>query len=68
MGEADSRVVKLNTDGSFCGSTGLVGCGGVVRDDAGRWVMGFSRSIGMTNSFAAKLWGLRGPSFMQQPH
>ena len=31
----------------------------MVRDDASRWVMGFSRSIGMTNSFAAELWGLR---------
>ena len=50
---------KLNTDGSYCGNTGLVGCGGVVRDDAGRWVIGFSRSIGMTNNVAAKLWGLR---------
>ena len=24
---------KLNTDGSYCGNTGLAGCGGVVRDD-----------------------------------
>ena len=31
----------------------------MIRDDAGRWVMGFSRSIGMTNSFAAELWSLR---------
>ena len=50
---------KLNTDGSCCGNTSLASCGGVIRDDAGRWVMGFSRSIGMTNSFAAELWGLR---------
>ena len=27
--------------------------------DAGRWVMGFSRRIGMTNSFDVELWGLR---------
>ena len=50
---------KLNTDGSYCGNTSLAGCGGVVRDDAGRWVIGFSRSIDMTNSFAVELWGLR---------
>ena len=50
---------KLNTDGSYCGNTSLAGCGGVVRDDAGRWVIGFSRSIDMTNSFAIELWGLR---------
>ena len=50
---------KLNTDGSCCGNTSLASCGGVIRDDAGRWVMGFSRSIGMTNNFATELWGLR---------
>ena len=50
---------KLNIDGFYCGNTSLAGCGGVIRDDAGRWVIGFSRSIGMTNSFAAELWGLR---------
>ena len=31
----------------------------MVRDDASRWVIGFSRSIGKTNNFAAELWGLR---------
>ena len=31
----------------------------MVRDDASRWVIGFSRSIGMTNSFVTELWGLR---------
>ena len=37
----------------------MAGCGGVVRDDTGMWLIGFSRSIGRTNSFAAELWGLR---------
>ena len=50
---------KLNTNGSYCGNTGLAGCGGVVRDDASRWVIGFCRSICRTNSFAIELWGLR---------
>ena len=50
---------KLNIDGSYCGNTSLAGCGGVVRDDAGRWVIAFSRSIGRTNSFATELWSLR---------
>ena len=35
------------------------GCGGVVRDEHGNWVAGFTRHIGATNSFAAELWGLR---------
>lgn len=51
--------MKLNSDGCAAGSPGLAGCGGVVRDSHGNWVTGFSRHIGITNSFVAELWGLR---------
>ena len=51
--------IKLNSDGCAAGSPGLVGCGGVVRDSHGNWVTGFSRHIGITNSFVAEQWGLR---------
>ena len=50
---------KLNTDGASKGNPGLAGCGGVVRDENGRWIAGFSRRIGVTSSFEAELWGLR---------
>ena len=50
---------KLNTDGCATGSTGLVGCGGVVHDSHGEWISRFSRHIGTTNSFVDELWGLR---------
>ena len=50
---------KLNTDGAFNGDIGLAGCGGIVRDERGQWVNGFSKRIGLTNSFEAELWGLR---------
>ncbi|KAL0002947.1 hypothetical protein SO802_016728 [Lithocarpus litseifolius] len=50
---------KLNTDGSVLGSFGQAGCGGVVRDEQGNWIAGFTRHIGTTNCFAAELWGLR---------
>ena len=50
---------KLNTDGSILGSVRQVGCGGVVGDDHGNWIVGFTRNIGATDSFAAELWGLR---------
>ena len=33
---------KLNTDGSILGSTSLAGCGGIVRNNQGGWVVGFS--------------------------
>ena len=51
--------IKLNTDGCVAGSMGLAGCGGVVHDSHGEWISGFSRHIGITNSFMAELWGLR---------
>ena len=50
---------KLNTDGVASGNSGLVGCGGIVRDEHGGWLVGFSRQIGITTSFVAELWGLR---------
>ena len=50
---------KFNTDGAFNGDARLAGCGGIVRDERGQWVNGFSKRIGLTNSFEAELWGLR---------
>ena len=40
--------LKLNTDGSVEGGSGLACCGGVIRDANGQWVRGFSRRIGIT--------------------
>ena len=51
--------MKLNTDGSVIGSKGVAGCGGVIRDDGGNWISGFTKRIGITNSFMAEMWGLR---------
>ncbi|GKV17362.1 hypothetical protein SLEP1_g27876 [Rubroshorea leprosula] len=33
--------------------------GGLLRDHLGRWMVGFSRSIGWTTSIAAELWAIR---------
>ena len=35
--------MKLNIDGSAKGNPDLVGCGGVIRDDSGQWIVGFSK-------------------------
>ena len=35
------------------------GCGGIIKDEHGQWITGFSRRIGAANSFIAELWGLR---------
>ena len=50
---------KLNTDGSALGNLGKARGGGLIRDHNGDWIIGFSRSLGSTNSFIAKLWALR---------
>ena len=44
---------KLNTDESSIGCMERAGCGGVIRDEHGNWVAGFTRHVGATNSFAA---------------
>ncbi|XP_019191285.1 PREDICTED: uncharacterized protein LOC109185792 [Ipomoea nil] len=49
----------LNTDGALKTITGLASAGGLIRDDHGRWVMGFATKVGFTDSFSAELWGLR---------
>ena len=47
--------MKLNTDGSVNGNPSLAGCGGMIRDDSGQWIVGFSKCINITSSFAAEL-------------
>ena len=51
--------LKLNMDGAASKALGLVGKGGLIRDDIGNWVIGFSRRIGIINSFMVEVWALR---------
>ena len=41
-----ARWEKLNTDGSSMNSSERAGCGGIVRDEHGGWVVGFAKHIG----------------------
>ena len=50
---------KLNTNGAASKALGLVGGGGSLRDDIGNCVIGFSKRIGIINSFMAEVWALR---------
>ncbi|MCI01156.1 putative ribonuclease H protein, partial [Trifolium medium] len=43
--------------GASKGIDGLSGCGGLVRDENGRWVAGFTRNLGTTSAYMAELWG-----------
>ena len=55
----DSCWVKLNTDGSASDLLNAAGCGGLIRDDQGNWLRGFSRHVSHANSFIAEVWALR---------
>ena len=54
-----ARWACLNTDGAVVGNPGQAGCGGLIRNEHGEWLGGFSWSDGCSNSFMAELWGLR---------
>ena len=49
----------LNIDGATIGNPGRAGCSGLIRNECGEWLGGFSRSVGCADSFMAELWGLR---------
>ena len=51
--------LKLNSDGLSMGNHGLVGGGGLIRNEIGEWVKGYARAIGCATSVAAELWALR---------
>lgn len=46
-------------NGSLLGNPRLVGGGGVLRNEHGNWVIGFSRKIGIITSYLAELWALQ---------
>ncbi|MCI24657.1 ribonuclease H protein, partial [Trifolium medium] len=48
----------LNTDGAAKIGEGKAGCGGVLRDEEGRWIEGFTKALGDTNAYIAELWGI----------
>ncbi|KAF3960850.1 hypothetical protein CMV_014465 [Castanea mollissima] len=54
-----SGWLKLNTDGSFDDLLGNAGGVGLIRDEQGNWVAGFTRKLGKANSFIAEAWALR---------
>ncbi|KAL4296817.1 hypothetical protein GQ457_12G001150 [Hibiscus cannabinus] len=50
--------VKLNVDASVSSRDHKAGVGGVLRDDLGRWIIGFSRFLGRCDSLIAELWAI----------
>ena len=50
---------KLNSDGSLLGNPERAGGGGLIRNEKGEWIRGYTRVVGHTTSVAAELWALR---------
>lgn len=56
------EFAKLNTDGSVVQSNAAAG--GIIRDNRGGWVAGFSMNIGPSTVHESELWGLRQGLFL----
>jgi len=54
----NENQVALNVDGCSLGNTGQAGCGGLIRDHTGSWLLGFSGYIGFVDSVEAELRGI----------
>ncbi|KAE8669030.1 hypothetical protein F3Y22_tig00112261pilonHSYRG00208 [Hibiscus syriacus] len=50
--------ICLNVDGTVSASMGFGSVGSLLRDNTGRWLLGFNRTIGIMDSFHAKLSGI----------
>ncbi|XP_061358050.1 uncharacterized protein LOC133302308 [Gastrolobium bilobum] len=49
---------KLNVDGAVKTNHRVASCGGLVRDDKGGWITGFSYYIGSYSPLMAELWAI----------
>lgn len=54
----DEGWVKVNTDASVSGNGGLASCGGLIRDEDGRWIVGFAKKVGRCDVLKAEFWGI----------
>ncbi|KAL4340467.1 hypothetical protein GQ457_08G018660 [Hibiscus cannabinus] len=50
--------VKINTDGAVTGRLNLATIGGVMRNNVGAWIFGFSRGVGCCSVLMAELWAV----------
>lgn len=51
-------MVKLNIDGASRGNPGSAGCGCVIRNHQGHWVIDAAQNLGMCTAYQAELWAV----------
>ncbi|KAG8474496.1 hypothetical protein CXB51_031152 [Gossypium anomalum] len=54
----DDTLVFLSTDGAVARDSRHTAFGGVVRDQDGNWIVGFTRFLRLCTPFEAKVWGI----------
>lgn len=47
----------MNSDGAVKWDCHVAGCGGLMRDQFGSWIWGFTKFVGMCSVLEAELWG-----------
>ncbi|KAL4314505.1 hypothetical protein AHAS_Ahas15G0091800 [Arachis hypogaea] len=52
------KWTALNTDNSRDRNTSKAGCGELLRDANGRWVVGFSHFAGNRSAYKVKFWDI----------
>lgn len=51
--------IKINTDGSHNQLSNFIACGGIIRDENGNWLCGFTKFLGYGDALLAELWGIK---------
>lgn len=54
----ESSWIKINFDGPSKSNPDQGRCGGIIRDEAGNWLVGFAANLGTCTAYAAELWGI----------
>lgn len=53
------NIIKVNVDGSSLGNHGPAGFGGLIRNNAGEWICGFSGSCGYADNLTAEVHAIK---------
>ena len=67
MDETSNGLVKAKHKWASLGNPRKAGGGGVIRDSSGKWVKGFSRSIGVATSVMTECWAIRDRLTLAKP-
>ena len=50
--------LSIDEDGASLGNLGRAGWGGTLRNDLGRWIVGFEVNLEIRSTFQAEAWGV----------